>query len=207
LPLAKRRFLPEAIAVPARPQLARKRGNDKPCIPTVADGPPRQAASREIFMNIRTLILASAVTLAGLVPAAQAQEINRMVANPNALFASVVAVPPGYTLYFVSGALPTPVTPPANGQPANWGDSTQQTQTVLNNLKASMAKAGLTFGDVVKATAFMGPDLDFQAMNKVWQTEFGTAAQPNKPARAAFHVQALAAPGAQLEIEFIAAKK
>ena len=49
-------------------------------------------------MNIRTLILASAVTLAGLVSAAQAQEINRMVANPNALFASVVAVPPGYTL-------------------------------------------------------------------------------------------------------------
>ena len=44
-------------------------------------------------------------------------------------------------------------------------------------------------------------------MNKVWLTEFGTAAQPNKPARAAFHVQALAAPGAQLEIEFIAAKK
>ncbi|HEX4118273.1 MAG TPA: Rid family hydrolase [Rhizomicrobium sp.] len=158
-------------------------------------------------MNIRTLILASAIALAGLVPAAQAQEINRVVANPNALFSSVVAVPPGYTLYFVSGALPTPVAPPANGQPANWGDSTQQTQSVMNNLKASMAKAGLTFGDVVKATAFMGPDLDFQAMNKVWQTEFGTAAQPNKPARAAFHVQALAAPGAQLEIEFIAAKK
>ena len=114
-------------------------------------------------MNIRTLIFASAVTLTSLVPAAQAQEINRIVANPNALFASVVAVPPGYTLYFVSGALPVPVTPAANGQPANWGDSTQQTQSVLSTLKASMAKAGLTFGDVVKATAFMGPDLDFAA--------------------------------------------
>ena len=158
-------------------------------------------------MHIRTWILASALTLVGMASAVQAQEVNRMVANPNALFASVVAVPPGYTLYFVSGALPTPTTPAANGQPVNWGDSTQQTQSVLNNLKASMAKAGLTFGDVVKATAFMGPDLDFAAMNKVWQTEFGTAAQPNKPARAAFHVQALAAPGAQLEIEFIAAKK
>jgi enamine deaminase RidA (YjgF/YER057c/UK114 family) len=158
-------------------------------------------------MHLKTWILASAVAFAGLASTAQAQEINRTVANPNALFASVVAVPPGYTLYFVSGALPTPVAPAANGQPANWGDSSQQTQSVLNNLKASMAKSGLTLGDVVKATAFMGPDLDFQAMNKVWQTEFGTAAQPNKPARAAFHVQALAAPGAQLEIEFIAAKK
>ena len=60
-------------------------------------------------MNVKTLIFASAVTFAGLVPAAQAQEINRLVANPNALFASVVAVPSGYTLYFVSGALPVPV--------------------------------------------------------------------------------------------------
>ena len=156
-------------------------------------------------MHIKTWILAA--SFLGLASTAQAQEISRTVANPNALFSSVVAVPPGYTLYFVSGALPTPVTPPANGQPANWGDTTQQTQSVMANLKASMAKAGLTFGDVVKATLFMGPDLDFQAMNKVWQTEFGTAAQPNKPARAAFHVHALAAPGAQLEIEFIAAKK
>ena len=158
-------------------------------------------------MQVRTWILASAVALAGSLSTVQAQEIKRIVASPSALFSQVVAVPPGFTLYFVSGALPTPVTPAANGQAANWGDSAQQTQSVLNNLKASMAAAGLTFGDVVKATAFMGPDLDFQAMNKVWQTEFGTATQPNKPARAAFHVQALAAPGAQLEIEFIAAKK
>ena len=78
---------------------------------------------------------------------------------------------------------------------------------MLANLKTTMAKAGLGFGDVVKATLYMGPDLDFQAMNKVWVTAFGTPDQPNKPARAAFHVHALAAPGAQLEIEFVAAKK
>ena len=103
-------------------------------------------------MQVRTWILASAVALAGSLSAVQAQEIKRIVASPSALFSQVVAVPPGYTLYFVSGALPTPA---ANGQPANWGDSAQQTQSVLNNLKASMAAAGLTFGDVVKATAFM----------------------------------------------------
>jgi enamine deaminase RidA (YjgF/YER057c/UK114 family) len=208
LPLVRRPFPAEAIAVQARPQLARfARGLKQDGIAHRARRMVRRGDNfkRRFPMQIRTWILAA--TVAGLASAAQAQEINRVVASPNALFSSVVAVPPGYTLYFVSGALPTPVTPPANGQPANWGDSTQQTQSVLNNLKASMAKAGLTFGDVVKATAFMGPDLDFQAMNKVWQTEFGTPAQPNKPARAAFHVHALAAPGAQLEIEFIAAKK
>jgi enamine deaminase RidA (YjgF/YER057c/UK114 family) len=45
------------------------------------------------------------------------------------------------------------------------------------------------------------------AMNKVWGTEFGTATQPNKPARAAFRTNALVLPGALLEIELIAAKK
>jgi enamine deaminase RidA (YjgF/YER057c/UK114 family) len=160
----------------------------------------------ETEMKFQSLALGFAL-LAGFAATAQAQEIKRDVANPNALFASVVGVPPGYTLYFVSGALPAPVTPAANGQPANYGDTTAQTQSVMAALHKSMAASGLSFNDIVKATLFMGPDLDFAAMNKVWLTEFGTAAQPNKPARAAFHVQALAVPGAQLEIEFICAKK
>ena len=158
-------------------------------------------------MRLKTFAIAAAVTLCALATAANAQEIVRTVAAPTAPFAAIVAVPPGYTTYYVSGALPKPVTPPVAGQPINWGDTTQQTQSVLDTLKATMAKNGLSFGDIVKATLYMGPDLDFAAMNKVWMTAFGTPDQPNKPARAAFHVHALAAPGAQLEIEFIAAKK
>ena len=160
-------------------------------------------------MRIKTLFFASALALAAIGGTANAQEISRIGGAPGGPFVAITGVPMGggMTMYFVSGALPTPVTPPANGQPANWGDSTQQTKTVFENLKKSMAAAGLTFGDVVKATVYMGPDLNFGDMNKVWLTEFGTPAQPNKPARAAFHVQALAAPGAQLEIEFICAKK
>lgn len=158
-------------------------------------------------MNVKTIAIASAIAVFGLASTAQAQQINRIVASPRAPFASVVAVPPGYTTYYVSGSLPTPLSRPVKGQPIQWGNTTQQTRSVLNNLKKSMAKAGLTFGDVVKATVYMGPDLNFREMNKVWMSEFGTAAQPNKPARAAFHVHALAAPGAQLEIEFICAKK
>jgi len=157
-------------------------------------------------MNFKKIAIA-AVVLAGFATAANAQEIQRIGGSPGGPFVSVTAVPTGgKTLYFVSGALPSPVTPAANGQPANWGDSTAQTKSVFENLKKSMAVAGIGFGDVVKATVLMGPDLNFGDMNKVWMTEFGTAAQPNKPARAAFHVHALAAPGAQLEIEFIAAK-
>ena len=158
-------------------------------------------------MKFTTLALAASVALVGFAGAASAQEIQRIGGNPGGPFVSVTAVPTGgKTLYFVSGALPTPVTPPAAGQPANWGDTTAQTKSVFENLKKSMAAAGIGFGDVVKATVLMGPELNFQEMNKVWLTEFGTAAQPNRPARAAFFVHGLAAPGAQLEIEFIAAK-
>lgn len=160
-------------------------------------------------MNIRNLAIATTVALCTLATVANAQEVSRFGGAPGGPFVSVTGVPMGggMTMYFVSGALPTPVTPPANGQPANWGDTTAQTKSVFENLKKSMATAGLTFGDVVKATVLMGPDLNFQEMNKVWLTEFGTATQPNRPARAAFFVHGLAAPGAQLEIEFVAAKK
>jgi enamine deaminase RidA (YjgF/YER057c/UK114 family) len=140
--------------------------------------------------------------------AAAAQPIDRIYgANAASPIASAVTVPPGYTTFYISGALPAAVTPAADGKPAVYGDMTQQTRSVLDSLKATMDKLGIGFGDVVAAHVFLDPSADFAAMNKVWATEFGTATQPNKPARAAFRTNALVAPGALLEIEFIAAKK
>ncbi len=61
-----------------------------------------------------------------------------------------------------------------------------------------MAKMGLTFGDIVQAHVFLAGDpnkggkMDFAGMNSSWFKDFGTAEQPNKPARAAFQVAALA---------------
>ena len=78
-------------------------------------------------MHIKTFAIAATVALAGLATAAQAQEIVRTVVAPQAPFAAIVAVPPGYTTYYVSGALPKPVSPPVAGQPVNWGDTTAQT--------------------------------------------------------------------------------
>ena len=65
--------------------------------------------------------------------------------------------------------------------------------------------------DVVKLTVFLGPDprtgkLDFDGMQGVYKTYFGTAEQPNKPARSAFQVAALAAPWALGEIVVIAVR-
>jgi enamine deaminase RidA (YjgF/YER057c/UK114 family) len=71
----------------------------------------------------------------------------------------------------------------------------------------------LTLGDVVQAHVFLvgdpakGGKMDFAGMNSAWFKEFGTAAQPNKPARAAFQVAALAGSKDLVEIEFIAVKK
>ena len=149
-------------------------------------------------------------TLAGalLCGSAQAADIERIYGeNAASPIAAGVSVPPGYTTFYISGALPKPVTPAANGQPADFGDTAAQTRSVLDGLKATMDKMGVGFGDVVAAHVFLSQTADFAAMNKVWGEEFGTAAQPNKPARAAFRTYALVLPGAALEIEFIAAKK
>jgi enamine deaminase RidA (YjgF/YER057c/UK114 family) len=153
-------------------------------------------------------MLAGAAVAALGCTAATAQPIDRIYgANAASPIASAVTVPPGYTTYYISGALPTAVTPAADGKPATYGDMTQQTRSVLDNLKATMDKLGVGFGDVVAAHVFLDPSADFPAMNKVWATEFGTPTQPNKPARAAIRANALVAPGALLEIEFVAVKK
>ena len=157
--------------------------------------------------TIRTLALAGAIAslLGG---AASAQGITIIPSpNPAAPIASGTVVPPGFTTYYLSGALPTPVKPAAAGAPADYGDTATQTRSVLDNLKAVMDKMGIGYGDVVAAHIFLDPKADFAAVNKVWSSEFGTAAQPNKPARATVYVHALVAPGALLEIEFTAAKK
>ena len=138
---------------------------------------------------------------------ATAQTVVRLPsANANSPIVSAVTVPPGYTTYYISG---TPAGPMPSGQ---WGDTTQQTADSLNKLEAVLKQLGLGFGDVVKATVFLvadpanGNKINFPAMNAEWSKRFGTAAQPNKPARSTVQV-GLATPGALVEIEMIAVKK
>ena len=155
-----------------------------------------------------TLLVSLAVVSCSAVTGAWAAGIERVYGeNPISPIAAGVSVPPGYTTYYISGALPKAITPAANGQPADFGDMATQTRSVLDGLKATMDKMGVGFGDVVAAHVFLDPKADFVAMNKVWGEEFGTASQPNKPARAAFRTSALVLPGAMLEIEFVATKK
>jgi len=115
--------------------------------------------------------------------------------------------------FYLSGQLANPITPAdaAKGTPADYGDTKTQAASVFAKIQAALKDQGLTMGDVVKMTVFLGADpktgkLEFAAMNSEYVKFFGTAEQPNKPARSAFQVAALVAPGAALEVEVIAVK-
>ncbi len=148
----------------------------------------------------------------GLVFAASAQAqvvVKHIQSDASPIAAGVWA---GDTFY-LSGQLASPITPAdaAKGTPAEYGDTKAQAASVFAKIQKGLQAQGLDMKDVVKMTVFLGPDpktgkLDFAGMQSVYVTYFGTKEQPNKPARSAFQVAALAAPWALLEIEVIAVK-
>jgi len=158
--------------------------------------------------------LGTALALCAFALPASAQSITRLPsANANSPIVSAVTVPAGATTYYISGIPGGPRDPNApEGSPNRWGDTTQQADDVLNKLEGVLKQLGLTFGDVVKATVFLvadpanGGKINFPAMNAEWSKRFGTATQPNKPARSTVQV-GLATPGPLIEIELVAAKK
>jgi len=132
--------------------------------------------------------------------------------NPFPISAAVT-VPAGFDTVYVSGALPAALNKDGpKGTPPVYGDMQAQTVSVLTSIKSTLARLGLGMGDIVKMTVFMVADpandgkLNFSALMAGYSQFFGTAEQPNKPARSAVQVAALVAPGALLEVEVIAVK-
>lgn len=78
-------------------------------------------------------------------------------------------------------------------------DVQTQTRQVLQNLQAVLAEAGTSLSSVIKTTVFLSTMSDFQAMNEVYATFFGTVA----PARTTVAVAELPRK-ALVEIECIA---
>jgi len=159
-------------------------------------------------MKLALKLLAPALlAVAGV---AQAQTVVKHIQDDKAAIAKGVWA--GDTFY-LSGQLASPVTPPdaAKGTPADYGDTKAQAASVFAKIQAALKEQGLDMKDVVKMTVFLGPDpktgkMDFAGMQSEYVKYFGTKEQPNKPARSAFQVAALAAPWAALEIEVIAVK-
>lgn len=115
--------------------------------------------------------------------------------------------------FYLSGQLASPITPadPAKGTPADYGDTKTQAASVFAKIQKALQAQGLDMKDVVKMTVFLAPDphmgkLDFPGMQSEYVKFFGTKDQPNKPARSAVQVAALAAPWALLEVEVIAVR-
>lgn len=158
-------------------------------------------------MNVKQSFLAAALFTATALHAQVAVKHIQTEKSPIA-----TAVWAGDTLY-VSGQLASPVMPAdaAKGTPADYGDTKTQTASILNKVQAILKEQGLGMKDVVKCTVFLAADpklgkIDFPGLQASFTQFFGTADQPNKPARSAFQVAGLVAPGYLLEIEVIAVR-
>jgi reactive intermediate/imine deaminase len=75
-----------------------------------------------------------------------------------------------------------------------------ETRQALDNIRAKLARMGLTMENVVKCTAMLADIGEWGAMNAVYRTYFPGP----KPARSAFGTTGLAL-GARMELECIAA--
>jgi enamine deaminase RidA (YjgF/YER057c/UK114 family) len=117
-------------------------------------------------------------------------------------------------MLYVSGQLPSPATPAdrAKGTPAAYGNTQAQAENAFTKIDTLLKEQGLGLGDVVMMRVYMAADpaldnkLDFAGMNAAYAKFFGTAGQPNKPARSTVQVAALVAQGALLEVEVQAAR-
>lgn len=90
------------------------------------------------------------------------------------------------------------------------GDTKAQSIDIFKQFEATLKEQGLGMGDVVQMRVYLVADaagkLDFAGMNDAYKDFFGTAAQPNKPARATVQVAALVVPKALVEIELVAVR-
>ena len=169
--------------------------------------------------HAKFVLAASVLMIAAAGPRVLAADSQRVVRLPlpdgnDFPISSAVTVKAGVDTYFLSGALAPVINKDApKGSVAAYGDTETQTVGALNSIKATLARLGLTMGDVVKMTVFLVGDpakdnkMDFAGMMAGYKQFFATADQPNKPTRSTFKVASLAGGGSLLEVELVAAKK
>jgi len=150
--------------------------------------------------------LAVALAVLALTPhAAPAQNTLIRVPLPNgSTFPISQGVWVGNTLY-LSGMLD-----PELGK-TSVRDTKTQTIGAIQSVQKALAGQKLSLGDVVMMHVYLAPEpatgkMDFPGFMAGYSQFFGTKEQPNKPARSAMQVAALAAPTGLVEIEVIAVK-
>ena len=156
--------------------------------------------SKSLFSGFAlSIALASAVCL----PSASSAQVKRLPLPDGSTFPISEGVWVGNTLY-LSGQMGL-----EKGQPA--GDTKAQSIVAIKNIQKALAAQKLTLGDIVMMHVYLAADpkdnkLDFAGFMAAYTQFFGTAEQPNKPARSAMQVAALVVPAGLVEIEVIAVK-
>lgn len=159
---------------------------------------------------MKSTLVAVFIAAAGCLTPSAAQAQVKHIQSEGSGIASAVWV--GDMLY-VSGQLPTPLTPAdrAKGIAAVYGNTQAQAESTFTKIQNLLKDQGLGMSNVVMMRVYMAADpamdkLDFAGMNAAYAKFFGTPEQPNKPARSTFQVAALVAAGALVEIEVQAAR-
>ncbi len=138
-------------------------------------------------------------------------EAPKRIGSPQSPIAASVEVPAGSRLIYVSGQVPEAVNPAAaQGSAERFGDTEAQTRSVIGKIEGVLRQHGLGLGDIVMMRVFLvAPPgqarMDFTGMMRGYSAYFGTAGQPNKPARSTMQVGGLVDPGWLVEIEAAAA--
>ena len=148
-------------------------------------------------------------------PLLHAQSVVRHKLPNNSPFpiAAAVEVPAGKTMVYLSGKVPSVADAKAEkNSVAAFGNTEMQTLSVLKAIEEQLKGMDLGMGDIVRMQAFLvgdpeqGGKMDFSGFMKGYSKYFGTADQPNLPARSTLQVAGLANPGFLVEIEVTAVR-
>jgi enamine deaminase RidA (YjgF/YER057c/UK114 family) len=171
--------------------------------PAMPQKPARTTVTTPGFGDPATLIeielVAAFPAAPALFDAKSATPQLRTYGAPTSPIASGIAVSPDAPMYFSSGAVAG-------------GDSLEAQATAsLETLKTRMAAQGLGLEDIVFLRAYVVPGADGAIDRAGWSAAysrfFGTATQPNKPARTTIAVHSLPRPEMKIEIDVVAARK
>ena len=162
-------------------------------------------SSRIIRKGLLQSFFVAGIVASSTLVTASAQTVRLPLPPPHADFPISQGVWVGDTLY-LSGMMASTL---ASSTP---GDTKEQTVSAIQQIQKALEAQKLSLGDVVMMHVYLAGDpgkggkMDFAGFMSGYTQFFGTKEQPNKPARSAMQVAALAAPTGLIEIEVIAVK-